>query len=285
MNDENRKAMFAKYKTHRIKNMPSLENNHYLITPKSVDEARVLRLAQRDSARVSDNRNKAYLRQLDYNKFTDEKYYSFFEMPEYKKLGEKRDAIFKSGKTLAEIQPVLDEIDKEQDILISQNAKDQRQASRNRKKSALSFSGLHRSADKKYNDIEDLVNQNEKYQSYGNDQFYEYKSKKDKIKGFDKTQVPNYTSDMYFKMCGKEKLITEPIRDEIAKQSKISDELMRDEKKMFLDYDDPKRIEVRQKAKVQREKILKLYDELTNQNQRFENVHDSVYGHIPKFKR
>ena len=288
MLDANRKAMFANLKTHRVKNFPSLDNEHFLVTPYSREDALMLRNAQKVSAKISDQRNKAFLRDKQYDD-TWKNHQIYFHNPKYIEIENKitelqkhrfsrdnYDQYEKNKPLIKELKNQLDDVERE----LRQKENKEKKI---RKSSAISFSVLHRNATKNQHDLENLVRESRRY-----DVNYDIRDKltKTKPKGFDSSQTPDYKSEMLFKLYKQQDSITNPLRDEIKNQDNLIKKLEEKYKPLeYKDFDNPERKKAYNELQNARNVRIKLYDKVVTTNDRFNRLQESVHGHIPKFKR
>ena len=288
MNRENEKAMFANLKTHRIKNLPSLDNEHFLVTPKNKKDALMLRNAQRLSAKISDNRNKAFLRDKQYDD-TWKNHQLYFQNPKYIEIENKikelsstdllrndRDQYYKNIPLVEKLRNQLD------DVKWELNQKEEKEKEI-RKSSSISFALLHRNARKNQYDLEDLVDTKKRHEL---DYKLGDKFTKSKPKGFDPTQIPDYKNDMFYKLYDEEKQIEKPIEEKIKNYDELIKQL--DEKHKSLRYKNvhsPEREKAFNEVQNARKEQIALMNQRGENYARFAKIQDSVHGHIPKFKR
>ena len=288
MNRENEKAMFANLKTHRIKNLPSLDNEHFLVTPKNKKDALILRNAQRLSAKISDNRNKAFLRDKQYDD-TWKNHQLYFQNPKYIEIENKikelssidllrndREQYYKNEPIVEKLRNQLDDIKWELD----QKEEKEKEI---RKSSSISFALLHKNARKNQYDLEDLVDTKKRNEL---DYKLDDKFTKSKPKGFDPTQTPDYKNDMFYKLYDEEKQIEKPIEEKIKNYDELIKQL--DEKHKSLHYKNvhsPEREKAFNEVQNARKEQIALMNQRGENYARFAKIQDSVHGHIPKFKR
>ncbi len=288
MNRENEKAMFANLKTHRIKNLPSLDNEHFLINPKDSERVLMLRNAQRLSAKTSEQRNKAFLRQKEYDDSWKRDVIYFLD-PEYKKIEDKINELQKhrfsrdNYEQYEKNKPLIQELENQLDDIKNKYENNRRNLKKTRKSSSISFSVLHRNASQNNRDLNNLINNKNWY-----DVDYDVRDKLTKIKpkGYDSTKTPDFKNDMLIKTYDLENKEQNPIRDKIEKFDNL---VKLAEKKYdnlkYKDVDDPEREKAFNEMQSIRKQSIELTREIIKSNEKFDRLHDSVHGHIPKFKR
>jgi hypothetical protein len=248
----------------------------------------MLRNAQRLSSKTSEQRNKAFLRDKQYDD-TWKNHQLYFQNPKYIELENKikelssldllrndRDQYYKNQPLVEKLRNQLDDIKWELD-------QKEKQEKKIRKSSSISFTLLHRNAQKNQYDLEDLVDTKKRHKL---DYKLDDKFTKTKPKGFDPTQTPDYKGDMYFKLYDEEKKSVKQIIDKIDNYDELIKQL--DEKHKSLRYknpDNPERKKALNEVQNARKEQIALMDQRSESYDRFAKIQDSVHGHIPKFKR
>ena len=289
MEDANRKAMFASKKLHRIKNLPALDNSHYLVNPSDVRNSLMLRNAQKLSAKTSEQRNRAYLKEQRYNNAWENDKGLYFQDPRYEEIEEKirelgsMNLLDKDYDQYIANKPKVAELKEQQRKIEADYDQKRHDRKKIQKSSAIGFSVLHRNAVKNQIDLEKLIDESKWYEV---DDDIRDKLTKKKPKGFDPTQVPNFKNDMWYKLHDKQKSSEKPIRDEIDMMSEKINKLDKEHDSLsHLDVDNPKRKKAFDAVQNERHKQIALYDKLSKSHERFNEIHDSVHGHIKHFKR
>ena len=293
MNRENEKAMFAKLGIQRIKNLPSLDKEHFLVEPKNAENTLLFRNAQKLSAKTSEQRNKAFLRQQQYDKsWKDDIFY--LSDPKYQELENKISKLRNMNLKLIENDQVgseefnrnkklVDELDNERKAIKEKYYDNYEKLKKTRKSSAISFSGLHRHAYQNQRDLENIVSNKDWF-----DLDYDVRKKllKSKPKGFNDKLTPNYKSDMSWKLYSEEDKEVKPIEDEIKKYDnkiQFAEKDYRDSKYMNKSESEID-LEFNKLQKLRQEQ-LDLMQKRSAIRDKFIRIQDSVHGHVPKFKR
>jgi len=212
LNDEQRKAMFAKIQ--RIKNLPSIEKDHFLAQPKDDRSALALRLAQKFSAKASEQNNRITLNNIAHSKSLSANDVYLFD-PEYKTLSESR---WKLPYDDPQREQKQDEIKRKLEMIENHYDKKYRANQDLRKSTMRSNATLRRFAHENQYNAEDSIGAKD---TWSLPEAYDYEKNVKKIKGFDPKITPSYNTSLWLKLYGIEEDKVTPIR---KRQEKIYEE-------------------------------------------------------------